>query len=168
MRKVFLTVLAISTVLFISACSSKEEQEVLDLHNDLVDEVYPIYDDFIDVSDGLSMTATDEEVYALFESDLVPMAEEIEQFFDDRDPESDVAREYYDLRNEEYQYLVDFIYESEAMLGEYIDGTLSEAEFDEKAAEVSVYMEKYYEAYEVAEERWTEIFDEYGFKEIKE
>ncbi len=165
MKKVLLTVLAISTVLFISACSSKDEKEVLNLHNDIVDELHPAYDEFIDVTDGISMTASDEEVYELYETDLIPIAEKIEKFFDDRDPETEVAQEYYDLRKEEYQYLADFIYDSRDLFSEYIDGTLTEIEFDEQAEVIHALLMHHYEAFEVAEERWEEIFEEYNFRE---
>lgn len=168
MRKFLIAVLALSMVVFITACSSKEEDEVLDFHNDMIDELYPLYEKMDEAIVDSSMMATEEEIYEVFRDDLLPITDKMEAFFDEHDPETDIAREYYDLRKVATDYAVDYIRESEGLLGGYHDGSITEDEYYEQEELVLENIDKHQEAFDEADARWEEIIEEYDFKEIEE
>lgn len=167
MRKFLIAGLTIVMVLFISACSSKEEDEVLDFHNDWVDTVQPIYMEVGELGNEIMMLS-DEEAFEKIDQELVPMAEEAQEFFDDYEVETEPATEYYDLRNSANEDFVAYSLESRDAAADFLDGTITEQEFNERMYVAMDYMDQFVEKKEQADKRWEEIFDEYGFEEIKE
>lgn len=168
MRKVLLTGIALITVLFIAGCTSKEEQEVLDFHNDWVDDVNKTYLEVGDIEEEISMLS-DEEAFEKIEQEMIPRAEEVEKFFDDYEVGTEPATEYYDLRKSANDEFVAYIVTYHDAAADYLDGTISEDEFGEILMnELIDHYDEFLARDEKANQRWDEIFDEYGFEEIKE
>lgn len=167
MRKLLLAGITIVMVLFISACGSKEEDEVLDFHNDWVDTVHPIYMEVGELGNEIMMLS-DEEAFEKIDQELVPKAEESQKFFDDYEVETEPATEYYGLRKSANEDFVAYSLEARDASADFLDGTISEEEFNEQILEAMDYMDQFVEKTEQADQRWEEIFDEYGFEEIKE
>ncbi|HLR14262.1 MAG TPA: hypothetical protein VK144_00425 [Bacillota bacterium] len=167
MRKFLLAGITIVMVLFISACGSKEEDEVLDFHNDWVDNVHPIYLEIGDIGEEIMMLS-DNEAFEKIEQELIPKVEETEKFFDDYDVETEPATEYYGLRKSANEEFATYSYEARDALAGYLDGTITEEELNNRTIEAMGYMDQFIEKSDQADQRWEEIFDEYGFEEVKE
>lgn len=167
MRKFLLAGIAVLMVLFITACGSKEEDEVLDFHNEWVDTVKPIYEETIDILNEISM-AGDEEAAEMIEQKLVPKAEEAEKFFEKYDPETEPTIEYYGLRKDANDYLVGYTHDSNSAANEFIDGVITEDEFLEEMAVATADLENFMDLSQQAEDRMDEISEEYSFEELED
>ena len=154
-------------LIILGACSSPEADEVLDYHNDLVDNVNPLMDQLDESYNQLSMAETDEEVTNLY-GDMVSITEEIQAFFDTQDLEHDVAKEYHEMRAEAASLLKDAIAFDHESMQQIINDELSDDEILEAAEKSEEMNNKALEVDEEAEARWQEIIEEYDFEEIEE
>lgn len=167
MRKLMVAGIAVLMVLFISACSSEEEDEVLDFHNDMVDTIKPIYEEIGVVGEQI-MTISDDEFYDVVEQELIPKIEETEEFFDGYEPETEPAIEYYNMRKAANDDFATYTYEARDIGKEYNEGNLTDEEFSNQLIDLTEYMDQFIDKSEEAEAKWEEISDEYGFEELDE
>src|SRR5699024_11418816 len=99
MRKVILFV-SLSALLFITACQSAESKEVMEYHNDFVEEVVSRVDVITKAYDEMDTVETDEEALEIGHTKLLPTLEEIRTHMDAQSPEKDDTKEYHQLRLE--------------------------------------------------------------------
>jgi len=166
MKKIFMFS-SLLLLIILGACSSPEADEVLDYHNDLVDNVNPLMDKLDESYNQLAMAETDEEVTDLY-GDMISVTEEIQDFFDAQELEHDIAKEYHEMRAEAATLLkeaIAFDYES---MQQIVNDELSDDEIFEIAEESEEMNNKALEVDEEAEARWQEIIEEYDFEEIEE
>lgn len=154
-------------LIFLTACSSKEADEVLDYHNDLVDVVNPLMDQLDELYDQMSTVQTDEELLDIY-GDMIPITEEMQAFFDSHDLEHDIAKEYHEIRTKASTMLSEAIAFDYELVQQILDDELSEDEIIEAADQSESMNNEALDADEEAEDRWQEIIDEYDFEEIEE
>lgn len=166
--KLFFVGIVLSFVIFFAACSSPEEDEVLDYHNDFVDHVNPILEEIEVLNTNTDTAETDEEVIEIQEDEMTPLIHDIKDYVEAQEPESDIAKEYHQLRLEwarAWSEAIDL--ENEAYDG-VMDGSLTGKEAAEKLEESEEKGEETVEAGDKADEKWKEIKEEYDFKDADE
>ncbi|MBP1971432.1 hypothetical protein J2Z83_003571 [Virgibacillus natechei] len=100
MRKLFLVaILCIS--LGLVACSSPEADELVEYHNSYVETVNPKANQMDAELEKLSMIADPEEAFEFQNENIIPIAEEIIEYIESNEPETDVVKELHDLRLEQ-------------------------------------------------------------------
>lgn len=155
---------------FAAACSSAEEDEVLDYHNDLVDELNPKMDEIDALYNEMSTAATDEEVDEIFQDKMIPLTEEVQTFFDEQEKEleTDVAKDYHEMRKNAAMKLNEAITLEYETIEQIIAGELEENEIMEAIEESENMANEALELDAEAEEKWEELSDEYDFEEVEE
>lgn len=178
MRKT-LGLISILLLMVLAACSSPEEEELLDYHNNIVDEVKPKLDEIEEISNEmyneLSMAETDEEVYNVldgfydtFTDEIIPLTEEVQDFYDSQDLETEEALEYHEMRKAAATKLNEAINVEHETYGKLLDDEITEDEFFMDLVESEEMAEEAIELDQEADEKWDEISDEYDFEEIEE
>lgn len=162
------------TILFLSAsffiilagCSSAEEDEVLEYHNDFVDYTNPKLEEIEELGNEMDTAETNEEAYEIENDEIIPIVEDIKAYFDDQDPKEDVTKEYHDLR----AAWADNYYEGFQAEDEAYEALLDDSgdEADELFDEADDQIAQANEDVEKANEKWDDIVDEYEFEEDAE
>lgn len=178
MRKT-LGLISILLLMVLAACSSPEEEELLDYHNDIVDKVKPKLDEIEELSNDMyneiSMAETDEEVYNVlndfydtFTDEIIPLTEEVQEFYDSQELETEDAQEYHEMRKDAATKLNEAISIEHETYGKLLEDEITEDEFFMELVESEEMAEEAIEIDNEADEKWDELSDEYDFEEIAE
>ena len=166
MKKKFLLFLTLcSLVLLFVACSSAEEDETLEYHNAFVDNVNDKGTELEQLYDKMTNAPTDGEALEISNNEITPIIDEMKAFMDEQDPETDVVKEYHQMRMDWFDQWSEGYYLENEALDNYINNAASEEETND-LMEQSV--EKFNEAHglsEKAEAKAEELIEEYGFEE---
>src|SRR5690625_7442897 len=110
MRKVWLFV-GIALMVIVSACSSPEAEEVLNYHNDMVDDMNPKLDQIEGLYGEMETVETEEEAVEIHTDKILPLIAEIKEFFDSQDPNEDATKEYHKVTSKS----IDLLRESDTL-----------------------------------------------------
>lgn len=167
MRKPLL-LLSAFILIILAACSSPEADEVLDYHNNYVDEIVPKVEEIEQLSLQGASSESEEEALAVQVDEIMPILQDITDYFDGQSPEHDITKEYHELRSGWSSHLYEAVdLENQAVQG-YLDDSLSEDEFIEMLTESE---EKAMQAQEFtmeANDKWEEYKEEFGFEDLEE
>ena len=167
MKKFFLFV-GIFFVVMLAACSSAEGDEVLEYHNGFVDNINDRGSEIEQLNQKMDEAATDEEVYEISENEIIPVIDEMKGYMDKQDPETDVVKEYHQLRMDWFNTWSEGYYLENEALDKYISQSASEDETDEL---MNQSIDKFTEAAtlnEKADQRAEELIEEYNFEKEEE
>ncbi|GEL76475.1 hypothetical protein [Tenuibacillus multivorans] len=163
--KKLLGFLVIMGVVLLGACSSPEADEIIEYQNSYVEFINPLSVEIDEVLQKINMAATAGEAYEIQENELVPIAEDIKDFIDSKNPESDVVKEYHAIIEGQLNNWYDGIMMEYETMGQFINGEITEAEAQELYAQAS---EKYMAANEYEQEaldKMDELAQEYNIEE---
>lgn len=166
MQKKLLFFIGACLLIMLAACSSPEEDEVLDYHNDFVDYTNPKLEEVDQLFGKMDAAETDEEAYDIEKDELTPIVEDIKDYVDEQDPEEDETKAYHELRSSWANSHYEAIEKQNEAYETFLDGSDEEAdelfeEADEIMAEANAYDDQ-------ATEKWNEIMDKYDFEEEDE
>lgn len=164
MRKVLLF-LGIALMVIVTACSSPEADEVLEYHNDMVDDMNPKLDKIEELYGEMDTVETEEEAVEIHTDKILPAIAEIKDFFDSQDPKEDVTKEYHEMRAKAIDSLSESVQMENDIFVQLINDEVDEdglmtlmEEADEKSMEAV-------DQDEEANKRWEEISEEFNFEE---
>src|SRR5690625_607803 len=164
MRKVWLFV-GIALMVIVSACSSPEAEEVLNYHNDMVDDMNPKLDQIEGLYGEMETVETEEEAVEIHTDKILPLIAEIKEFFDSQDPKEDATKEYHKLRSKSIESLSESVQMENDIFVQLLSDEMDE---DELMALMEEADEKSTEAVDQDEEankKWEEISEEFDFEE---
>ncbi|TFJ91288.1 hypothetical protein [Lentibacillus salicampi] len=159
--KLFITLTA---VLLLAACASAEAEELVDYHNGYVENVNGKLMEIDTLNEKSLSSASYEDALNVQENELMPLVNDIKDYMDSQEPESDVVKEYHSLRADQ----VDTWYEAFQMkfdvLKKMVNQSISEEEANEVIMEAD---EKYMEAGEkaqMADQKMEDLADEHNLE----
>ncbi|MEN2769023.1 hypothetical protein [Ornithinibacillus xuwenensis] len=154
-------------LMVLAACGSSEEDEVLEYHNKMVDEINPKIDEIEMMYDEISTAAMEDEAKAIeiFENGLIPLVEEMKEYFESQKVKSDVAKEYHQMRLDLTNKLYEVVQKEHEFLTVLIDPAATEEEILEIETQVDDLNAEAFELDEAAAEHWDSLVEEYGFEE---
>src|SRR5699024_1209633 len=97
MKQLFLFAILLFMVT-LAACSSPEAEEVLDYHNDFVDNVIPKVEEIEELNTKVIAAQTEEEALEIQKNEITPLIHEVSDYVESQKPEMDVAKEYHEMR----------------------------------------------------------------------
>src|SRR5690625_8008754 len=98
MRKVWLFV-GIALMVIVSACSSPEAEEVLNYHNDMVDDMNPKLDQIEGLYGEMETVETEEEAVEIHTDKILPLIAELKDSFDQQDQKEEEPKKYHNRRS---------------------------------------------------------------------
>lgn len=165
--KRFLILISLLFIMMMTACSSSEADEVLDFHNEFVDEMHPKIKKMEELYQALIMADSDEAVNEIAD-EMIPLTEEVHSFFDSQELEHEVALEYHEIRAKSAILLNESITLEYETIQQIMKDELSEDEIMEAIEEANTMAKEALELDEEAAKKWEEIAKEYNFIEEDE
>lgn len=103
MKKKIIFISLIFLLITLGACGSpsKESEELADYYNSYVDTVHPIGEKIDELSEKLIIIEDDQEALEYHMENIVPLVQEVNEFINSIDPESDIVQELHDLRSKQ-------------------------------------------------------------------
>lgn len=168
-RNIVLIMSALLMIALFTGCSSKIEDELTTLQNDMKENVgdpmFDIADEFeqkgVDVENG---AISPEEFLSYYDEEVQPAIDEKRKYIDDYEtPTTDEAKEYYTVLTDGMNLALDVIEESAGLMTALLDDSVSEEEFfelgenidklvnelDEKDTEILAMQEELEEEYNI-------------------
>lgn len=167
MRKVILFI-SLSALLFITACQSAESKEVMEYHNDFVEEVVSRVDEIMEAYNEMDTVETDEEALEIGNTKLLTALEGIRTHMDAQSPEKDDTKEYHKLRLEWFDLYEEIVTKEIQALNDYVNGQITDEEFDKVLEDVYEISIKGEELAIEAEEKVDELAEKYDFEVLDE
>lgn len=164
MKRVFLFA-GLLLLVFITACQSAEADEVLEYHNDYVENVANKMDDIDVANEKIWMADTDEEAMDAIDNDLEPLLNNMKDYMDKQDPEKDATKEYHELRLNAFNAFYDSLQMDIETFRGLMDESISEEEADERYEQSDAKFAEAQELSEKAEDKIDELADKYKFEE---
>lgn len=166
MRKTFL-LMSLSLSIMLTACSSEEGNEIIDYHNDFIDEVISKTEVIKNAYSEIEYVEDDKAVEVL-KKEIPPVLEDIKKYMDAQKPKKEDTKAYHQLRLKEINYYIDLIkYETNA-LSDYIEDEITEAEFDEFLEALQVKYDEYELLTIEANEKIEELSEKYSLEDIED
>ncbi|ALX47198.1 hypothetical protein [Lentibacillus amyloliquefaciens] len=138
----------LNVLLVLAACSSAEAEELVDYHNGYVENVNSKLIDINTLNEKSSSSASFEEAYDVQKNELLPIVNEIKDYIDSQDPESETVKEYHSMRADQ----VETWYEAFQMKFDVLEKMVKESISEEEANEIIMEAdEKFVEAGEKAQ-----------------
>ncbi|SFA91148.1 hypothetical protein SAMN04488072_103219 [Lentibacillus halodurans] len=122
----------IAVLLLLAACTSAETEELMDYHNGYVDHVNSKITEINTLSEKSLSSASFEEALDIQTNELLPLVNEIKDYMDSQEPESNVVKEYHSLRSDQ----VDTWYEAFQMKYDVLEKMVNESISEEEADEI--------------------------------
>lgn len=164
MRKLFLFT-GLSLILMLAACSSAESKEILEYHNAFVENVSDKMVALDQPYDHLENAATDKQALDIFDSEILPAINEMKEYMDGQKLETEVAKEYHNMRLEWLNAWSEGNYMEKDALENYVNNSLTEDEMDKLMQQAESKYKKAQELDQKANEKIDELADEYNFEE---
>ncbi|WP_026907245.1 hypothetical protein [Paucisalibacillus globulus] len=167
MKKVLLLLTGFALMMLV-ACSSPEADEVLDYHNEMVDEINPKLEQIDGLYSKIDSLATDQEAIEVYDNELLPLLTEIKEYYDTQSLEYDVAKEYHNLHVE----LANAMYDAVAKEKEFVEAFISESVTEEELLALEAELVELNtiatDADEAVTDSWESLKEEYDFIEEEE
>jgi hypothetical protein len=167
MKKI-LTVIGIMFIMVLAACSSPEADEVLEYHNEMAENINPKLDEIDTIYTKVASAATDEEALEIFDTELVPLLDEIKDYYEKQDVVTDVAKEYHKLHVDLVNAMNDVVLKEKEYLTAFLDESTSEEDILALEAELEELNEVAAEKDQAVADRWDELVEKYDFIEEEE
>lgn len=154
----------IAVLLLLTACASAEAEELVEYHNNYVDEVNSKIEEINTLNQQSLSAASFQEAYEIQESELLPLVNEIKTYIDEQAPESELVKEYHALRKDQLHTWHEAFQMKFEVLGQMAEESISEAEANEIIMEAD---NKFIEAGEKAQEadqRMQELAEEHNLE----
>jgi PBP1b-binding outer membrane lipoprotein LpoB len=162
-RKIKLLVCLTAALLLIS-CASAGAEELVDYHNSYVENVNSKLPEINTLNEKSLSSASFEEALDVQKNELLPLVNEIKDYIDSQEPESDIVKEYHLLRADQ----VDTWYEAFQMKHDVLESVVDQSISDEEANEIIMEAdEKFMEAGEKAQEadqKMVDLADEHNLE----
>lgn len=163
MKKVIIW-MTLASLLFITACQSAESKEVMEYHNDFVEEVISKIDEIVKGYGEMDIAETDEEALEIGNTKILPTLSEIRTYMDAQDPKEEDTKEYHKIRLEWFDLYEEIVTTEMQALDDYLNDQITEDELNEIVEglnEISVQAE---ELAIKAEEKVDELAEKYDFE----
>lgn len=167
MRKAILLT-SLSFLLFITACQSAESKEVMEYHNDFVEEVVNRIDEITEAYDEMDTVETDEEALEVGNTKILSTLEEVRKHMDAQSPEKDDTKEYHKLRLEWFDLYEEIVTTEMQALDDYINNQIADEELEEILVEIHEISIDAEELAIKAEEKVDELAKKYNFEVLDE
>jgi len=164
MRKVLLF-LGIALMVIVTVCSSPEADEVLNYHNDMVDDMNPKLEQIEELYGEMETVDTEEEAVEIHTDKILPVITEIKEFFDSQDPKEDVTKDYHEMRSKSINSLSESIQMENDIFVQLLSEEMDEEELMTLMEESEAKAMEATEQDEEANEKWEDISEEFDFEE---
>lgn len=148
--------LFISFMTMLVACTSAESEELVNYHNGYVDNVNSKITAINTLNEKSLSSASFEEAYNVQKDELLPLVDEIKDYMDSQESETDVVQAYHSLRVEQ----VETWYEAFQMKFDVLEQMTNESISEEEANDIILQADdKFMEAGEKAQEADQKLAD---------
>lgn len=167
MRKVILFV-SLSILLLFTACQSAESKEVMEYHNDFVEEIVTGVEIITEAYDEMDAAETDEEAVEIGNTKILPTLEKMKVHMDAQNPKEDDAKEYHKIRSEWFDLYEEIVVTEVQSLDDYVNERITDEELEEIFGDVYEKAERAEELAIQAEEKVDELAEKYDFEVLDE
>ncbi|WP_096274154.1 hypothetical protein [Paucisalibacillus globulus] len=168
MKKLLLLLVGLTLMVVLAACSSPEEDEVLDYHNAMVDEINPKLEQVDGLYTKIETVATDEEALEVYDNELLPLLTEIKEYYESQSLEHDVAKDYHSLHIELANAMYDAVEKEREFVEAFLDTTKSEEDLLALETELVELNTIAAEKDKAVTDHWESLREEYDFIEEEE
>lgn len=168
MKKLLLVVTGLVLAMVLAACSSPEEDEVLEYHNAIVDEVHPLLDKLTSLYEQMNAIETEEEVIDLYDNEIIPLVNEINEYYDGQKVEYDATKEYHKLNQDLANSLEATVLKEKEFFDALLDENTTEEELmtlDQEVVELNALTE---EKNNAVADHYDYLIEEFNFIEEDE
>lgn len=156
-------------LVLVTACQAADANEVLEYHNDYVDNVLEKVFEIDSIDDQIwNEDLEEEDAINLIDNDLEPLLEDLKSYMDKLDPEGDDARDYHELRMDWFNAYYDVVKTDLETYRGIINDTMSDEEINDKFEETEIKFDKSLELAEKADKKIDELSDKYKFEDAEE
>lgn len=166
MRRILL-LLSLFLIISLAACSSAEGKEVLEYHNNFVDEVISQVE-IIEVAYNKIEYVEYEEVIEILQNEISPALDDIQTYMNAQKPEKDDTKEYHQLRLNEFTAFVDLMKEESQAMEDFVNDKITEEEFNEFLDGLNVKFAEYEVLASEANEKMEELSDKHTFEDSED
>ena len=169
-KKTYLLFSLILTLVIVSGCSSKEADEIVEVHNDFNENVAEPMEDLGEKFDEASMQIetgeTEMDKFVSFmEDDIGSSIDELKAYVDDYDePSTDEAKNYYNELTESFNLVFEGLDKSIEMTVGAVEGSMSETELMDIMTELEDLEVKANEKQNKLEEMREDYMEEYDIE----
>lgn len=163
MKKAILFI-SLSLLLFITACQSAESKEVMDYHNDFVEEVMSRVEKITQGYDEIDVVENDVEAIEIGQTKIIPTLEEIRMHMDAQNPEKEDTKDYHKIRSEWFDLYEEIVTTEVQSLDDYVNERITDEDLETIFEEVFEMSIKAEELAVEAEEKVDELADKYDFE----
>jgi hypothetical protein len=149
----------------LAACSSPEADEVLEYHNAMAENINPKLDEIDTIYTKVASAATDEEALEIFDTELVPLLDEIKDYYEKQDVVTDVAKEYHNLHVDLVSAMNDVVLKEKEYLTAFLDENTTEEDILALEAELDELNKVAADKDQAVADRWDELVEKYDFIE---
>src|SRR5690625_186700 len=167
MRKAILLI-SLSVLLLITACQSAESKEVMQYHNDFVEEVVNRIEIISEEYDEMDAASTDEEAVEIGNNKILPILDEIKTHMNAQKPENEDTKDYHKLRKEWFDLYEEIVITEVQALDDYVNDQISDEDLEEIFEELQEKSVKAEELAIKAEEEVDKLTDKYDFEVLNE
>ncbi|MBC5637780.1 hypothetical protein H8S33_13265 [Ornithinibacillus sp. BX22] len=168
MKRLLLVVTGLVLAMVLAACSSPEADEVLEYHNAVVDEVHPLMDKLASLYEQMTVMETEDEVIDLYDNEIIPVVNEINDYYDGQKIEYDATKEYHKLLQEQANSLEATVLKEKEFFEALLDENTTEEELmtlDQEVVELNTITE---EKNKAVADHYDYLLEEYNFIEEDE
>lgn len=167
MRKSLLFI-SLFLLLIITACNSAGFKEVLEYHNDFVDEVGVKTEKIDEAYVKMDLAELDEEVLEISQKEILPMLDEIKAYMDAQEPKVDDTKEYHQLRLDWFNLYSEIVRTEIQSMDDFLNDRITEEELDKIFEETYPKLAEVEKLSDAAEDKIDELSVKYKFEEIEE